>query len=132
LWISILLVRSQCAAKHSSISKREDVATLHYTASWYQIYVSAAKAAVDSITRNLALEWGIDNDIRVNEHLPSYKIGDKWDISMSAIYLVSDAADGGHWLSHPRRLSKEEVKQLSRVVEKRSREKLVGVPSSKL
>ncbi|TYH60396.1 hypothetical protein ES332_D08G289000v1 [Gossypium tomentosum] len=143
-------------------------ATLHYTASWYQIHVSAAKAAVDSITRNLALEWGTDYDIRVNgiapgpiadtpglsklapdeitikarEHLPSYKIGDKWDIAMSAIYLVSDAGkfvngttlvvDGGHWLRNPRRLPKEEVKQLSRVVEKRSRETLVGVPSSKL
>ncbi|KAI3804694.1 hypothetical protein L1987_26431 [Smallanthus sonchifolius] len=31
-------------------------ATLHYTASWYQIHVAAAKAAVDAITRNLALE----------------------------------------------------------------------------
>ncbi|MBA0853118.1 hypothetical protein Goshw_013697, partial [Gossypium schwendimanii] len=106
-------------------------ATLHYTASWYQIHVSAAKAAVDSITRNLALEWGTDYDIRVNEHLPSYKIGDKWDIAMSAIYLVSDAVDGGHWLRNARRLPKEEVKQLSRVVEKRSRETPVGVPSSK-
>ncbi|KAK1587953.1 hypothetical protein Q3G72_018624 [Acer saccharum] len=38
-------------------------ATLHYTASWYQIHVSAAKAAIDSITRNLALEWGTDYDI---------------------------------------------------------------------
>ncbi|MBA0681057.1 hypothetical protein Goari_012719, partial [Gossypium aridum] len=45
-------------------------ATLHYTASWYQIHVSAAKAAVDSITRNLALEWGTDNDIRVNGIAP--------------------------------------------------------------
>ncbi|PWA48290.1 peroxisomal 2,4-dienoyl-CoA reductase [Artemisia annua] len=38
-------------------------ATLHYTASWYQIHVSAAKAVVDAITRNLALEWGADYDI---------------------------------------------------------------------
>ncbi|KAI9110590.1 hypothetical protein K1719_018456 [Acacia pycnantha] len=35
-------------------------ATLHYTASWYQVHVSAAKAAVDATTRNLALEWGTD------------------------------------------------------------------------
>jgi len=33
-------------------------ATLHYTASRYQIHASAAKAAIDSMTRNLALEWG--------------------------------------------------------------------------
>ncbi|KAK8698356.1 hypothetical protein V6N13_114479 [Hibiscus sabdariffa] len=137
-------------------------------ASWYQIHVSAAKAAVDSITRSLALEWGADYDIRVNgiapgpiadtpglsklapaeiktqarEQLPLSKIGDKWDIAMAAVYLVSDAGkfvngttlvvDGGHWLNRPRRLPKEEVKRLSRVVEKRSRENLVGTPSSKL
>lgn len=33
-------------------------ATLHYGATWYQVHASAAKAAVDSITRSLALEWG--------------------------------------------------------------------------
>ncbi|GMJ13801.1 short-chain dehydrogenase-reductase B [Hibiscus trionum] len=143
-------------------------ATLHYTASWYQIHVSAAKAAVDSITRNLALEWGTDYDIRVNgiapgpigdtpgmsklvpdeiknktrELMPLYKLGDKWDIAMAALYLVSDAGkyvngttlvvDGGLWLSRPRHLPKEEVKQMSRGIEKRSRDKPVGVPTSKL
>ncbi|XP_068654928.1 peroxisomal 2,4-dienoyl-CoA reductase [(3E)-enoyl-CoA-producing]-like [Aristolochia californica] len=92
-------------------------ATLHYTASWYQIHVSAAKAAVDSITRNLALEWGTDYDIKVNgiapgpigdttgmrklapdemaslarESMPLYKLGEKWDIAMASIYLASDA-----------------------------------------
>ncbi|KAL1325516.1 hypothetical protein HN51_035582 [Arachis hypogaea] len=143
-------------------------ATLHYTASWYQIHVSAAKAAVDSITRNLALEWGTDYDITVNgvapgpigdtpgmfkldpeeinskarEYMPLFKIGEKWDIAMAAIYLVSDAgkyvnghtlvADGGLWLSRPRHLPKEAVKQVSRAVEKRSRNAPVGVPKSKL
>ncbi|KAF2309311.1 hypothetical protein GH714_001577 [Hevea brasiliensis] len=92
-------------------------ATLHYTASWYQIHVSAAKAAVDAIARNLALEWGTDYDIRVNgiapgpiddtpgmsklvpkeinskakEYMPLYKLGKKWDIAMAALYLTSDA-----------------------------------------
>ncbi|KAG1365120.1 Peroxisomal 2,4-dienoyl-CoA reductase [Cocos nucifera] len=92
-------------------------ATLHYTASWYQIHVSAAKAAVDSITRSLALEWGTDYDIRVNgiapgpiegtpglrklspeemtsktrEYMPLFKFGEKWDIAMAALYLASDA-----------------------------------------
>ena len=42
------------------------------------------------------------------------------------------AVDGGLWLSRPRHLPKEAVKQLSRVVEKRSRGVPVGVPKSKL
>ncbi|KAL7103198.1 hypothetical protein ACP275_08G165300 [Erythranthe tilingii] len=92
-------------------------ATLHYSASWYQIHVSAAKAAVDATTRNLALEWGTDYDIRVNgiapgpigdtpgmsklapeeinnnvrESMPLYKLGTRWDIAMAAVYLASDA-----------------------------------------
>ncbi|KAI5420425.1 hypothetical protein KIW84_044280 [Lathyrus oleraceus] len=91
--------------------------TLHYTATWYQIHVSAAKAAVDAITRNLALEWGTDHDIRVNgiapgpisgtpgiskmdpegvgsksrDEMPLYKPGEKWDIAMASLYLVSNA-----------------------------------------
>lgn len=144
-------------------------ATLHYTASWYQVHVAAAKAAVDAITRNLALEWGTDYDIRVNgiapgpisdtpgmrklgpdeiksksrEAMPLFKLGEKWDIAMAAIYLASDTGkyvngttlivDGGLWLSRPRHLPKEEVKLLSRVVEKRARAAPTGVPpSSKL
>ncbi|XP_028771808.1 peroxisomal 2,4-dienoyl-CoA reductase-like isoform X1 [Neltuma alba] len=143
-------------------------ATLHYTASWYQIHVSAAKAAVDATTRNLALEWGTDYDIRVNgiapgpigdtpgmsklvpqeinskarEYMPLYRLGEKWDIAMAALYLVSDAGkfvngnivivDGGLWLSRPRHLPKDAVKQVSRVVEKRSRDAPVGVPRSKM
>ncbi|KAL4579636.1 hypothetical protein LXL04_015791 [Taraxacum kok-saghyz] len=143
-------------------------ATLHYTASWYQIHVSAAKAAVDAITRNLALEWGTDYDIRVNgiapgpisdtpgmrklgpdeinstirDVQPLFKLGEKWDIAVAALYLASDAGkyvngttlivDGGLWLSRPRHLPKEEVKMLSRVVEKKARVAPTGVPSSKL
>ncbi|XP_043689236.1 peroxisomal 2,4-dienoyl-CoA reductase [(3E)-enoyl-CoA-producing]-like [Telopea speciosissima] len=143
-------------------------ATLHYTASWYQIHVSAAKAAVDSITRSLALEWGTDYGIRVNgiapgpiedtvgarklapdeitikarDYKPLYKMGEKWDIAMAALYLASDAGkyingttlvvDGGDWLNQPRQMPKEAVKELSRVVEKRSREAPVGVAKSKI
>ncbi|KAL2473325.1 Peroxisomal 2 [Forsythia ovata] len=143
-------------------------ATLHYTASWYQIHVSAAKAAVDALTRNLALEWGTDYDIRVygiapgpiedtagmsklapheilskaRESMNLDKVGEKWDIAMAALYLASYAGkyvngttlvvDGGHWLSRPRHLPKEAVKQLSRSVEKRSRDSPTGVPTSKL
>ncbi|PIA37701.1 hypothetical protein AQUCO_03000328v1 [Aquilegia coerulea] len=143
-------------------------ATLHYTASWYQIHVSAAKAAVDSLTRNLALEWGTDYDIRVNgiapgpiegtpgmsklgpdeakskskEYMPLYKLGQRWDIAMAALYLTSDAGkyvngttlivDGGLWLSRPRHIQKELVQEISRMVEKRSRESPVGIATSKL
>ncbi|KAI8000651.1 Peroxisomal 2,4-dienoyl-CoA reductase [Camellia lanceoleosa] len=69
-------------------------------------------------------------------------MGEKWDIAMAALYLVSDAGnyingttlvvDGGLWLSRPRHLPKEAVKQLSRVVETRSRNAPVGIPKSKL
>ncbi|TXG71334.1 hypothetical protein EZV62_006269 [Acer yangbiense] len=152
LWILILSEHSQCATKHLNISKRED----------------SEEAAIDSVTRNLALEWGIDYDIRVNgiapgpisgtpgmsklapdeivnkacEYMPLYKLGDKWDIAMAALYLACDSGkyvngttlivDGGLWLSQPRHLPKEAVKQLSRAVEKRSRAAPVGVPTSKL
>ncbi|KAJ0082641.1 hypothetical protein Patl1_12266 [Pistacia atlantica] len=85
-------------------------------------------AAVDSITRSLALEWGTDYDIRVNgiapgpigdtagvsklapdeilnkerQHMPLFKLGEKWDIAMAAIYLASDAASSSHppWMRY--------------------------------
>mmetsp|Transcript_8253 Transcript_8253/g.15546 ORF Transcript_8253/g.15546 Transcript_8253/m.15546 type:complete len:335 (+) Transcript_8253:68-1072(+) len=44
-------------------------ATLQYGATWYQVHASAAKSAVDSLTRTLALEWGSDG-IRVNGIAP--------------------------------------------------------------
>ena len=44
-------------------------ATLHYGATPLQIHASAAKAAVDAITRSLALEWG-SLGIRVNGIAP--------------------------------------------------------------
>ncbi|PHU05424.1 Peroxisomal 2,4-dienoyl-CoA reductase [Capsicum chinense] len=91
-------------------------ATLYYTASCYQIHVDIVKAAVDPVTRNLALECGIDYDIKVNgiaqgsigdtagmhilgpeeisnksiEYMPLYKLGEKYDIAMVALYLVLD------------------------------------------
>lgn len=44
-------------------------ATLHYGATPLQVHASAAKAAIDSITRTLALEWG-SLGIRVNGIAP--------------------------------------------------------------
>lgn len=78
---------------------------------------SVLQAAVDATTRNLALEWGTDYDIRVNgiapgpiggtpgmsklapqeidskarDYMPLFKLGEKWDIAMAALYLSSDA-----------------------------------------
>ena len=74
------------------------------------------QAAVDSITRSLALEWGTDHNIQVNGIAPGaiedtaglnklapeeilskikekslYRFGEKWDIAMAALYLASDA-----------------------------------------
>jgi 2,4-dienoyl-CoA reductase [(3E)-enoyl-CoA-producing], peroxisomal len=40
--------------------------------------------------------------------------------------------DGGFWLCRPRHVPKEEVKALSKAVEKKVRASDVGVPSSKL
>ncbi|KAB1997844.1 hypothetical protein ES319_D12G050700v1 [Gossypium barbadense] len=142
-------------------------ATLHYGATWYQIHASAAKAAIDSITRSLALEWGEDHGILINgiapgaiedtagvsklapeevlskiKEKPLYSFGEKWDIAMAALYLASDAGkfvngtvlvvDGGQWLSTPRLLSKDAVRQLSRRQETRSRVSPTGLPKSKL
>ncbi|GAQ88629.1 Dienoyl-CoA Reductase [Klebsormidium nitens] len=97
-------------------------ATLQYGASWYQAHASAAKAAIDSLTRSLALEWGHPYRIRVNgiapgpiadttglfklnpgtelpdvsELVPLRKVGETWDIAMAAVYLASGA---GRWIS---------------------------------
>ncbi|CAK8561324.1 unnamed protein product [Lathyrus sativus] len=40
--------------------------------------------------------------------------------------------DGGLWLSRPRHIPKEAVRQVSRALEKKSRNEPVGVPKSKL
>ncbi|EFJ28919.1 hypothetical protein SELMODRAFT_146763 [Selaginella moellendorffii] len=87
-------------------------ATLQFSAAWFQTHLVAAKAAIDSMTRNLALEWGKDYNIRVNAIAPgpikdtpgmsklapdeinirdSPPWGEKWDIAMTAIFLASSA-----------------------------------------
>lgn len=92
-------------------------ATLHYLATPMQIHVSAAKAGVDAITRNLSVEWG-RYGIRVNgiapgpiedtegmkrllmpelkekmmRKIPVGRFGKIEDIENAALYLASDAA----------------------------------------
>src|SRR6476661_8063436 len=92
-------------------------ATLHYLATPMQIHVSAAKAGVDAITRNLSVEWG-RHGIRVNgiapgpiedtegmkrllpealkekitRKIPLGRFGRIADIENAALFLCSDAA----------------------------------------
>jgi peroxisomal 2,4-dienoyl-CoA reductase len=92
-------------------------ATLHYLATPMQIHVSAAKAGVDAITRNLSVEWG-RHGIRVNgiapgpiedtegmkrllpeelkakitKKIPLGRFGRIHDIENAALFLTSDAA----------------------------------------
>ena len=100
-------------------------ATLHYLATPMQIHVSAAKAGVDAITRNLSVEWG-RYGIRANgiapgpiedtegmkrllppqlkdaltKKIPLQRFGRIKDIEDSAVFLCSDAASyiNGHTL----------------------------------
>lgn len=93
-------------------------ATLHYLATPLQIHVSAAKAGVDAITRNLAVDWG-RYGIRVNgiapgpiedtegmkrlvpdevkekiaRKIPIGRFGMISDIENAALFLCSDAAN---------------------------------------
>jgi peroxisomal 2,4-dienoyl-CoA reductase len=93
-------------------------ATLHYLGTPMQLHVSAAKAGVDALTRNLAVEWG-RYGIRVNaiapgpiedtegmkrlvpepikeklrQRVPLGRFGLIKDIESAAMFLCSDAAN---------------------------------------
>lgn len=93
-------------------------ATLHYLGTPMQLHVSAAKAGVDALTRNLAVEWG-RYGIRVNaiapgpigdtegmkrlvpepikeklkQRIPLGRFGMIEDIENAAVFLCSDAAN---------------------------------------
>jgi peroxisomal 2,4-dienoyl-CoA reductase len=92
-------------------------ATLHYGGTPGQLHVAAAKAAVDALTRNLAVEWG-PKGIRVNaiapgpigdtegarrlfsgeageqlrNAIPTRRLGTIADIVNLSLFLLSDAA----------------------------------------
>ena len=102
-------------------------ATLQYGATWWQSHPSAAKAAVDSLTRSLALEWGCDRirvvgiapgatadtpgttklapgldtqsmENMVVEGIPLGRMGEKFEIGLAAVYLCTANYVTGHML----------------------------------
>jgi 2,4-dienoyl-CoA reductase [(3E)-enoyl-CoA-producing], peroxisomal len=160
------------SAAYAALVKQEDAiiinisATLQCPATHWQAHASAAKAAVDSITRSLALEWGCDG-VRVvgiapgpiadtpgttklapgmtlgqvNEMMadgiPLGRMGEASEIGHAAVFLASSRyitgdvliVDGGEWLYKKPLVPKEMVAELSRKVEKKSRDQ---APQSKL
>ena len=111
-----------CRATFSELKKNRGQilnvsATLHYLGTPLQLHVSAAKAGVDALTRNLAVEWG-RHGIRVNaiapgpiedtegmkrlvpepikdklrQRVPLGRFGLIKDIENAAVFLCSDAA----------------------------------------
>jgi 2,4-dienoyl-CoA reductase [(3E)-enoyl-CoA-producing], peroxisomal len=111
-----------CRAAFAELKKNQGQilnisATLHYLGTPMQLHVSAAKAGVDALTRNLAVEWG-RHGIRVNaiapgpigdtegmkrlvpqpikeklrERIPLGRFGEIADIERAAVFLCSDAA----------------------------------------
>jgi len=134
--------------------------TLHYTATWWQTAPVAAKAAIDAMTRNFALEWG-EYGIRCNTiapgpvedtpgleklsggnskmefpAIPTRRPATKAEIASSAIYLCLNESitghwmvvDGGEWFGKQAYMPRERVAQISRRVEKGSRD--MGADSS--
>jgi peroxisomal 2,4-dienoyl-CoA reductase len=111
-----------CRAAFAELKKHQGQilnisATLHYLGTPLQLHVSAAKAGVDALTRNLAVEWG-RHGIRVNaiapgpigdtegmkrlvpepikeklrQQIPLQRFGEIADIEKAAVFLCSDAA----------------------------------------
>lgn len=111
-----------CRAAFDELKKRHGQilnisATLHYLGTPLQLHVSAAKAGVDALTRNLAVEWGafgirvnaiapgpiedtegmkrlVPPDVkeRLRRNIPLRRFGRIRDIEQCAVFLCSDAA----------------------------------------
>jgi 2,4-dienoyl-CoA reductase [(3E)-enoyl-CoA-producing], peroxisomal len=111
-----------CRASFEELKKRRGQilnisATLHYLGTPYQLHVSAAKAGVDALTRNLAVEWGahgirvnaiapgpiedtegmsrlVPTDVkeRLRRKIPLGRFGLIRDIEQCAVFICSDAA----------------------------------------
>ncbi|HEX8282240.1 MAG TPA: SDR family oxidoreductase [Pyrinomonadaceae bacterium] len=111
-----------CRAAFDELKKRRGQilnisATLHYVGTPMQLHVSAAKAGVDALTRNLAVEWGrhgirsnaiapgpiedtegmtrlVPEQVkeRLRRNIPLGRFGRIRDIERCAVFLCSDAA----------------------------------------
>lgn len=111
-----------CRAAFSELKKERGQilnisATLHYTGTPLQLHVSAAKAGVDALTRQLAVEWGrygirsnaiapgpiedtegmsrlVPAEVKekLRRNIPLGRFGRIHDIEQAAIFLCSDAA----------------------------------------
>src|SRR5919107_2224798 len=111
-----------CRAAFEELKKRRGQilnisATLHYVGTPMQLHVSAAKAGVDALTRNLAVEWGrygirsnaiapgpiedtegmarlVPAEVRekLRRNIPLGRFGRIRDIETCAVFLCSDAA----------------------------------------
>jgi peroxisomal 2,4-dienoyl-CoA reductase len=89
---------NMCNASYPALSRQEDAiiinisATLQCPATHWQAHASAAKSAVDSLTRSLALEWGPDG-IRVVGIAPG-PIADTPGTTKLAPGMTSDDVNG--------------------------------------
>src|SRR5688500_6689910 len=111
-----------CRAAFEELKKRRGQilnisATLHYLGTPMQLHVSAAKAGVDALTRNLAVEWGrhgirsnaiapgpiedtecmsrlVPPDVkeRLRKRIPLGRYGRIRDVEQLAVFLCTDAA----------------------------------------
>jgi peroxisomal 2,4-dienoyl-CoA reductase len=111
-----------CRASFGELKKRGGhilniSATLHYLGTPMQLHVSAAKAGVDALTRNLAVEWGphgirsnaiapgpiadtegmrrlVPEEIRqrLTKRIPLGRLGLIRDVEQCAVFLCSEAA----------------------------------------
>lgn len=124
---------NMCHAAYPALAQTGDAvvinisATLQYGATWWQSHASAAKSAVDSLTRSLALEWGCDkirvvgiapgatadtpgttklapgfpiNEMEemIAESIPLRRMGEKIEMGLAAVYLCTANYVTGHVL----------------------------------
>ncbi|KAF3437437.1 hypothetical protein FNV43_RR20190 [Rhamnella rubrinervis] len=101
-----------------SVSKNE-VFPLPSRNQWLSIFSNFIQAVIDATTRNLALGWGSEYGIRVNGIAPVLDINSVGTFTMCDKALknlkkgsgTSVVVDGGLWMSGPRPMPKDTVRQ---------------------